>query len=316
MVTRRKAGWGKIDLPLTNGVVAVAGKMACIDTSTGLITKGGTSTTLLPFGLFLEDKTGTGTNLVSIEPFAYIPLVEWANDGSSPAADANRGSMCYIKDDSTVSMSSAGSTRSVAGMVLDVRSTGVLVLSGVTVAGATGASGDPATFETDVDLMSGVLAAGTVLAAFADGDSVTPGINVANSEAMGVRWNDHATPAAVFKSIPLPADLDATQDLTIEILASKTGATDADDVTFTIGAFLNTVGALHDADANFGGATDAMVGTATAKTVQRVTLTLPAAALTADATALTLSVKPTDGTLETDDVILISCKVIGKRTLA
>jgi hypothetical protein len=87
-------------------------------------------------------------------------------------------------------------------------------------------------------------------------------------------------------------------------------------VTFTIGAFLNTVGALHDADANFGGATDAMVGTATAKTVQRVTLTLPAAALTADATALTLSVKPTDGTLETDDVILISCKVIGKRTLA
>lgn len=316
MVTRRKANWGKIDLPLTNAVVAVAGKLACIDTATGLITKGGTSTTLLPFGLFLEDKTGTGSNLVSIEPFQHLALVEWANDGVSPAADSNRGSMCYIKDDSTVSMSSATSTRSIAGMVLDVRTTGVLVLSGVAVSGATGASGDPGSFEVNVDLPAGHLAAGTALLAFADGASVTPGLALNDSEAGGVRWNNHATPAAVFRTVPLPSDIDDGIDLTIEVLASKSGATDADDTTFTIGAFIHTVGALSDADTNAGGATDAMVGTATAKTVQRVTRTIAHADIPAGPFAITLSVKPTDGTLGTDDVTIHSVKILGQRTLA
>ncbi len=316
-VIRRKANWKIVSFTLTSAVVAVKGKMACLDTSTGKVTKGGTSTTLIPIGVFEENKTGTGSNTVSVRLARELELLEWKNDDAPNNLGATHiGSTCYIKDDETVSSSSATNTRSVAGMVLAVRSTGVLVLHGLGVQGATGASGNPGDFEVNVALESGHLAAGTPLAAFADGDSVTPGLALDNSEAGGVRWNNHATPAAVFKTVPLPTDIDEAEDLVVEILASKTGATDADDTTFTVGAFFHTVGALRDADANAGGATSAMVGTATSKTVQRVTLTIAAADVPAGPFAVTLSVKPTDGTLGTDDVTVPSVKIMGARSLA
>jgi hypothetical protein len=146
------------------------------------------------------------------------------------------------------------------------------------------------------------LAAGTALAAFADGASATPGFAVDNSEAVGIRWNNHAAPSAIFTSIPMPNDRKPGSDMTLHVIASKSGATVGDAVTFTVAAFNNAVGALHDADANFGGASSAMVGDATAKTVQRVTRTLAAADLADAYSAMSLSLKPTDGTLGTDDV--------------
>lgn len=316
-VTRRSAAWRIVSFTLTNAVVAVKGKMACLDTSTGKVTKGGTSTTLIPIGTFEENLTGTGSNEVSVRLSREIELLEWKNDSNPNAVAATHvGSSCYIKDDETVSSSSASSTRSVCGMVLAVRSTGVLVLHGFGAAGATGQSGDAGAFESEVDLNGGCLAAGTALAAFADGASATPGLALDNSKAAGVRWNNHATPAAVYRTIPLPADLDDASALTVEILASKTGATLGDATKFTIGAFFQTVGALRDADADAGGDTDAMTGNAATKTLQRVTLTIAAGDVPAAPCALTLSVKPKDGTLGTDDVTIHSIKIMGQRTLA
>ena len=146
--------------------------------------------------------------------------------------------------------------------------------------------------------------AGAALAAFSDGDSATPGFCV-TAEGLGIRWNNHGTPTPVGTKVIVPPDMDITANATLHILAAKVGATVGDAVTFTIEAFNNVVDALYDADADFGGATDAMTGDAATKTVQHVTRTLALANLTAYPAALELTIQPTDGTLGTDDVIML-----------
>jgi hypothetical protein len=155
-------------------------------------------------------------------------------------------------------------------------------------------------------LVAVVDADGDPIVKFVDGASAVPGFNLADSEAFGIRWNNNATHDAVLTSFVLPANYNEAGNITLTVHASKTGATDADDTTFTVTAFAHPVGALHDADANFGGVTSAMVGTATAKTVQSVSLTLAAADLPAGPCAVSLTIKPTDGTLATDDVIVLA----------
>jgi len=149
--------------------------------------------------------------------------------------------------------------------------------------------------------------AGVALAAFVSADSVTGGYCV-TAKGLGIRWNNHATPGpAVGIKVMVPPDADITADMVLHILAAKTGATIGDATTFTIGAYNNTVGDAFDADSTFGGATDAMVGDATAKDVQHVTRTLALADLAAYPAAMELTIKPTNGTLGTDDVILLAC---------
>src|SRR5262245_23895482 len=81
------------------------------------------------------------------------------------------------------------------------------------------------------------LAAGTPLAAFADAASPTPGLALDDSEAAGVRWNNHATPAAIVGSVPIPADRRPNTPMVLHFKAAKTGATVGDAVTFTSGVF-------------------------------------------------------------------------------
>lgn len=149
----------------------------------------------------------------------------------------------------------------------------------------------------------------TALAAFADGASTTPGYAVDNSEAFGIRWNNHANPDPIAHSFSLPADRKPDTNVIVRIKASKTGATVGDATTFDVGVFFHPVGALRDADATAGGASSAMDGDATSKTVQEVTLTIAAADIpdssTTDPVASgTITLQPTDGTLGTDDVTI------------
>jgi hypothetical protein len=156
--------------------------------------------------------------------------------------------------------------------------------------------------------------AGVALAAFVSADSATGGYCV-TAEGLGIRWNNHATPGpAVATKVVIPPDADITADMTLNILAAKTGATGSDLTKFTIGAFNNVVGALYDADDTFGGDTDAMTN-ATAKTIQKVTRTLALADLAAYPTALELTIKPKDGTLGTDDVIMFAAFITYKKKL-
>jgi hypothetical protein len=159
----------------------------------------------------------------------------------------------------------------------------------------------------ELPLFSFQLATGVALAVFADGASATPGYAVVDSEALGIRWNNHATPAAIGRSFLWPADLDPSKDAVLHALVSKTGATVGDATSLTTTLFNSAVpGALHDADADFGGATGAVTGDATAKTVTELTRTLAAADLPQGAfpAACSLTIKPTAGTLGTDDLVL------------
>ncbi len=159
-----------------------------------------------------------------------------------------------------------------------------------------------------IPLTNPILAAGTALAAFANATSTVPGLALDNSEIVGIRWNNDAAPAAFYIGTLLPHDRQPGTDIAIKILAAKSGATTGDATTFTIGAFMVSLAALQDADTDAGGATGAMTGAAIAKTLQLVSRTLaladvPNATIAAPA-HLTLSIKPTAGTLGTDDVTI------------
>ena len=145
---------------------------------------------------------------------------------------------------------------------------------------------------------------GTAIADFSAGDSTVPGWEAA-TETHGIRWNNHGTPDPISCSVPIPPDLDSSADVVVHIMAAKTGNTLGDAVTWTIEAFNNADGALYDADTDFGGTSSAMTGNATAKTCQEETLTLAAANVAGSPCVLTLTLQPTDGTLGTDDVIVM-----------
>lgn len=113
---------------LSTGEVAEKGKMACLDTTSGEVVAGQASTTLKPLGHFDADATGDGTTTIYVRYFRERRLFWWANDGTDPVDAADEGSNCYIVDDETVSISSATSTRSIAGRVFGVSTRyGVLV---------------------------------------------------------------------------------------------------------------------------------------------------------------------------------------------
>jgi len=145
---------------------------------------------------------------------------------------------------------------------------------------------------------------GTALADFGDGASTTPGWS-AGDEGFGIRWNNHANPDPISTSVVIPPDLDDTKDVVMHVMGAKTGATEADAVVWTIEAFNNVDAAEYDADADFGGDSSAMTGTANAKTCQEETLTLAAANVAGSPCVLALTMQPKDGTLGTDDVIVL-----------
>lgn len=165
--------------------------------------------------------------------------------------------------------------------------------------------GGPGTIE--VPLGGFVLAStGEPLAVFADSanNPSVPGVQITNSKARTIRWNNAATATGILTSVPMPRDLDIASSVTLYIEASKIGATGADAVTFDVGAFNQVVGALHDADTDFGGVSSAMTGAAATKTIQRVSRSLAASDLAAYPASLSLTIKFTAGLLGTDDLVL------------
>jgi hypothetical protein len=151
--------WGVASYVLANAVVAEKGKMACIDTSLGQVTKGKASTTLLPIGTFMENLTGDGTAEVLVKLFDEIRAYWWENDDEpNNVAAEDIGQECYVLDDETVTMDATGHSK--AGRVLAVNSTyGVLVQSGMAVTGPAGANAS--------ELLGGGVADRTALKAIA-----------------------------------------------------------------------------------------------------------------------------------------------------
>lgn len=269
---------------------------------------------------------GGAAGAVDVEiEFGVFGFLTKTGGGDDIAAD-DVGKVCYVVDNQTVALTNGADTLGIAGFITEVRNGFVYVYMGPHVAGliviaASEASqldtaqADIVELQTDaltaqamlpIPLTSFVDADGDPLAKFADGASTVPGFNLADGEAFGIRWNNHANPDEIQTQVALPQDLDDTAAMVVHYLASKTGNTLGDAVTFTSKAFFQTVGALHDADADAGGASSAMQGDAAAKTVQEETLSIAAGDVPAAPGSLSLTVQPTDGTLGTDDVILLA----------
>lgn len=164
----------------------------------------------------------------------------------------------------------------------------------------------PATPRVVPDWKVAILAAGTPMAAWANNAGASaPGITLDNAKAVGIRWNNQATLTAVFTGSHVPLDMDVTKPSVVVALMSKSGATVGDATTVDVGLFQQVAGALEDATAGalgLGGTTSALVGNATAKTVSKLTLGIAPNVFTAGA-GLTVSMKPTDALLGTDDAI-------------
>ncbi len=243
--------------------------------------------------------------------------------GGDDIAQANAGQVCWAVDNQTVALTSNTGTRAIAGYISEVRDGVVYVQQGPTIAGqiviAAAEASELDTAQTQlaalivdvttakklipINVAGATLVAGTPLAAFADAEGATPGLTVENAKAFGVRWNDHATPTAVWTSFALPQDLDTAHPMVVHVLAAKSGNTVGDATKFTIAMFAQTVAALEDAGADLGGDSTAMTGNAAAKTVQNVTYSV--AVPPTPPAVCSMSIKPKDGTLGTDDVTII-----------
>lgn len=138
-----------IKVILATSEVAVKGNLAAIDTSDGLAYDCSTaSTTLLPIGRFAEALTGDGTATVLIDLFEETTAHAFVNDTApNNVTIANLWGSVYIKDETTVSTSSGGSTRSVAGRVIAIENSLIYVQAGLAV---TGPSGLGASFSSGV----------------------------------------------------------------------------------------------------------------------------------------------------------------------
>lgn len=268
---------------------------------------------------------GAGAEYVEIEYGVH----GWAFTGTTPVP----GQVVFVVDNQTVSIDSDSGTRGIAGYVSEVVGTTCYVLMGPTVAGqiviAAAEAADLDTAQTDIaaletdattayaqvgiPIASFLDADGDPLAKFVSGDNTTFGFNLADSEALNLRWNNHATPGTALNQIALPYDLDDTAAAYLEFLCSKSGATAGDATTLTITAYITAAGDLHDADSNCGGVTNALTGNATAKTTAVLSLTIAAADIPANARSMTFTVTPTAGLLGTDDLMIHSVRLRYKR---
>ncbi len=254
----------------------------------------------------------------------------WASKtgGGDDIASDDRGKVCFVVDNQTVALSNGTDTRGIAGYVSEVDADGVVYVEmGPTIEGqiviaaaeaseldiaqvtlaALNTSALTAHGVVDIPLTSFVDADGDPLAKWVDGS--VDGFALVDSEAFCLRFNNGSTPPAMLTQVNLPPDLDDTADAQLEFLCSKTGATIGDATTITIAAQLLVDGDLHNGDTPVAIVTDAVVGNATARTTKRLTGTILASDIQANASAMTFSFKPTNSLLGTDDFLVHSVRL-------
>ena len=234
------------------------------------------------------------------------------------------GDVVYVVDNQTVSnYAGLDGNRGYAGYCVEVRDglywiwMGPHVVAQITL--ATGVAADLDTAEENITALQGevddlqtdaargflpiplssfVLAAtGAPTVVYADNTDGT-----AYDNGLHYRFNDGTT-AAIGTTVPLPQDLDATEDVEIHFLASRVGTED-DTAVLTVAAFFQTVGAAYTADADCGGHTAALAADTTV--VQELSLVIDAAAVPAAPRALSFSVVP-DAALDADDLLIHAC---------
>jgi len=247
-------------------------------------------------------------------------ICAWSYNGRKPI----KGEVVFVYDNQSVSVDSNSSQRGIAGYVYEVVGDEIYVSMGpdavaqIVIASAVAA--DVVQAQADIDalqvdaatanayisvpLTSFTNADATPLAKFASAGTPTLGLNIADSKALNIRWNNDVSPGTALCQVALPPDVDDAAAMVLELLVSKSGATLLDATKVTVAAYIIAAGNLHDADTNCGGDTAAVVGDATAKTTTLLTRTIAAADVPASAKSLVFSLTPS--VLGTDDLMLHS----------
>lgn len=136
----RSKSYKTIKVILASGQVAVKGNIAVINTADGLAySAAAAATTYLPIGRFAEAGTGDGTATFLIDLFEEVWSHAFVNDTApNNVTIANLWSEVYIKDQTTVSTSDGGGTRSKAGRVIAIEGGRIYIQAGVAVTGPSG----------------------------------------------------------------------------------------------------------------------------------------------------------------------------------
>lgn len=218
------------DVALYQAVKVYQGAIVCINTSHGYGVPGSTATTLLAVGVAQKtvDNTTGSSGAVTV-PVKSGECYRFANSSSGDLiAVANRGAVCYIVDDQTVALTNGGSTRSIAGIIEDVDSSGVWVRIGYPLdSAAVTASNAVDTLTTD--LASTANAKGASKIGIEDSGSKITATTVEGALAEAIDGRRIATTAAdatlagayVTHLIAVPATASSTKSITLNATYGK-----------------------------------------------------------------------------------------------
>lgn len=138
-----------LSLSLAAGTTVYKGGIVAIDAS-GNAVPASANNTLTVLGRAEETTVNTGAagaELAEVRAGCF----RYANSAGGDAVSAkDRGSLCYIVDDQTLALTSSNGSRPVAGVVVDVDSTGVWVDLGPGAVAAAGVQGDRLSLVQDV----------------------------------------------------------------------------------------------------------------------------------------------------------------------
>jgi hypothetical protein len=134
---------------------------------------------------------------------------------------------------------------------------------------------------------------GTALTTFSDGSSATPGFNQVSNKEVVLRWNNCSAPSKVAASLPLPNDLDSSQDVVVHWLAKASGTTDTP--TLEHECYFNA------GDTDCAGTDDEVDG---GTTLTEYSATVQASNVPSAPGALTVVFGPKSGELGTDDLLV------------
>lgn len=127
--TARRDG-GSYSYPVAASVTCYAGGIAVLD-SAGNCKPAVAATGLISVGVF-QEQVANGATAAAVSVLVKPGIFRFANSAAGDLiAKANIGDDCYLVDDQTVAATNGGSTRSVAGKIVDVDDAGVWVKLGI-----------------------------------------------------------------------------------------------------------------------------------------------------------------------------------------
>ncbi len=281
--------------PITNAAVIYRGGVVAM-TLAGAWSPASADATLVCYGFAdladADSITGTGSNEITVSSGCKLLV-------GSGLAQANEGATVYAVDDQTFSLSSAGGTRPVMGMLMKVVSaTAGYVAVDPILSRMLAVATRPAPVLLSLYDFRKVDASGDVGAIAANGgilaSDTTPILRGDTAGSQEVVWAA-GNSDKIAANVTLPAGFDGASDVAVELYVKSGGTTDL--ASFTVETGWDGGALVSDA------ATDAAAST----TLRKITATVAAADVPAGASVLTLILTP--GTHATDTIALYGARV-------